>query len=180
MHECGNCNWGRAIPFLGIHKWVFRCSVGYLSRCQCVKGWERGLSPPQHRSPHRPAYARLQHTPLMQYSTYSLYKNLEIGCAQSAPYSQLFLNSLRRESKRIWILFVSYSHVSVNSPTPFIRIIRFIFPSIYSHKLHKFAYKYLIWCKTNTCWSECSFQSESPLNNKAESQTHRALLGSRG
>jgi len=26
-HECGNWNWGRAIPFLGIHKWDFRCSV---------------------------------------------------------------------------------------------------------------------------------------------------------
>ncbi len=26
-HECGYCDWGRAIPFLGIYKWVFRCSV---------------------------------------------------------------------------------------------------------------------------------------------------------
>ncbi len=26
-HECGNWNWGRAIPFLGIHKWDFRCRV---------------------------------------------------------------------------------------------------------------------------------------------------------
>ncbi len=26
-HECGNWDWGRAIPFLGIHKWVFYCSV---------------------------------------------------------------------------------------------------------------------------------------------------------
>ncbi len=24
-HECGNWYWGRAIPFLGIHKWDFRC-----------------------------------------------------------------------------------------------------------------------------------------------------------
>jgi hypothetical protein len=27
-HECGNWDWGRTIPFLGIHKWDFRCSVG--------------------------------------------------------------------------------------------------------------------------------------------------------
>ncbi len=26
-HECGNCDWGRAIPFLGLHKWDFRCSA---------------------------------------------------------------------------------------------------------------------------------------------------------
>ncbi len=26
-HECRNWDWGRAIPFLGIHKWDFRCSV---------------------------------------------------------------------------------------------------------------------------------------------------------
>ncbi len=27
---CGNWDWGRAIPFLGIHKWDFRCSVALL------------------------------------------------------------------------------------------------------------------------------------------------------
>jgi hypothetical protein len=26
-HECGNWDWGRTIPFLGIHKCDFRCSV---------------------------------------------------------------------------------------------------------------------------------------------------------
>ncbi len=26
-HECGNWDWGRAISFLGIHKWDFRYSV---------------------------------------------------------------------------------------------------------------------------------------------------------
>ncbi len=26
-HRCGNLDWGRAIPFLGIHKWNFSCSV---------------------------------------------------------------------------------------------------------------------------------------------------------
>ncbi len=25
--ECGNCDWGFAIPRKGIHKWCFRCSV---------------------------------------------------------------------------------------------------------------------------------------------------------
>ncbi len=54
---------------------------------------------------------------------------------------------LRGESKRIWILFASYLHVLVYSQTPFIRIIRFIFASKYSHK---FEYKYSICCKTNT------------------------------
>jgi hypothetical protein len=28
-HECGNWDWGHAIPRKGIHKWYFRCSVGY-------------------------------------------------------------------------------------------------------------------------------------------------------
>jgi hypothetical protein len=27
-HKWGNWDWGRAIPFLGIHKWDFRFSVG--------------------------------------------------------------------------------------------------------------------------------------------------------
>jgi hypothetical protein len=27
-HECRNCDWVRAISFLGIHKWDFRCSIG--------------------------------------------------------------------------------------------------------------------------------------------------------
>ncbi len=26
-HECGNWDWGRAVPRKGIHKWDFRCSV---------------------------------------------------------------------------------------------------------------------------------------------------------
>jgi hypothetical protein len=29
-HECGNWDWGRAIPRKGIHKWHFLCSVVYL------------------------------------------------------------------------------------------------------------------------------------------------------
>jgi hypothetical protein len=29
-HKCGNWDWGRAILFLGIHKWDFRCSVSEL------------------------------------------------------------------------------------------------------------------------------------------------------
>jgi hypothetical protein len=43
---------------------------------------------------------------------------------------RIFFYSLRSESKRIWILFASYSLVSVYSQTPFIRIIRFIFVQI--------------------------------------------------
>jgi hypothetical protein len=49
-----------------------------------------------------------------------------VGCAVFAT----FFYSLRSESKRLWILFASYSHVSVYSHhlfTQFIRIIRFIF-----------------------------------------------------
>jgi hypothetical protein len=29
-HECGNWDWGRAIPRKGIHKWDFPCSVSLL------------------------------------------------------------------------------------------------------------------------------------------------------
>jgi hypothetical protein len=29
-HEWGNWEWGRAFPFLGIHKWDFRCSSSKL------------------------------------------------------------------------------------------------------------------------------------------------------
>ncbi len=36
-HECGNRDWGRAIPFLRIYKWDFRCSVPYLK--QEDEGW---------------------------------------------------------------------------------------------------------------------------------------------
>ncbi len=28
--KCGNWDWGRAVPFLGTHKWNFRCSVCFL------------------------------------------------------------------------------------------------------------------------------------------------------
>ncbi len=66
-----------------------------------------------------------------------------VGCAV---FATVFY-SLRSESKWIWILFASYSHVLVYSLTLFIRIIRFIFASKYSHK---FVYKYSIWCKMNT------------------------------
>ncbi len=31
-HECGNWDWGHAVPFLGIHKWDFRCTVGQQSK----------------------------------------------------------------------------------------------------------------------------------------------------
>ncbi len=33
-HECENQDWGRAIPFLAIHKWDFRCSV-------CWRQWRK-------------------------------------------------------------------------------------------------------------------------------------------
>ncbi len=29
-HECGNWDWGHAIPFLGMHKWDFRCCAVYI------------------------------------------------------------------------------------------------------------------------------------------------------
>ncbi len=29
IHECGNWDWGRAIPRKGIHKWDLLCSVAY-------------------------------------------------------------------------------------------------------------------------------------------------------
>jgi hypothetical protein len=70
-----------------------------------------------------------------------------------------FFYSLRSEYQRIWILFASYSHVSVYSQISFIRIIRFIFASKYSHR---FAKKYSIDAK-NTCCSEYSLQSEYSL-----------------
>ncbi len=31
-HECGNWDWGRAIPRKGIHKWNFPCSVGWVGQ----------------------------------------------------------------------------------------------------------------------------------------------------
>ncbi len=33
-HECGNWDWGHAIPFLGIHKWDFHSSVKKCTRLQ--------------------------------------------------------------------------------------------------------------------------------------------------
>jgi hypothetical protein len=68
-----------------------------------------------------------------------------------------FFYSLRSKSKRIWILFASYSHVFGYLQTPFICIIRFIFTSKCLH-----IFKYSIWCK-NTCCSEYSLQSEYSL-----------------
>ncbi len=41
-HECGNWEWGRAIPFLVIHKWDFHCSV----EKQPTETW-RGWKEPQ-------------------------------------------------------------------------------------------------------------------------------------
>ncbi len=37
-HECGNWDWGRAIPRKGIHKWDFRCSVGW--NCFMTMGFD--------------------------------------------------------------------------------------------------------------------------------------------
>jgi hypothetical protein len=45
-----------------------------------------------------------------------------------------FFYSLPSKSKQIWILFASYSHVSVYSQTPFIHIIRsYSFPNIHTN-----------------------------------------------
>jgi hypothetical protein len=38
-HKCGNWDWGSAIPFLGIHKWDFRCSVDSLRQLWEHKAW---------------------------------------------------------------------------------------------------------------------------------------------
>ncbi len=40
-HECGNWDWGRAIPKKGIHKWNFPCSVP----CRVVSIFEMPKSP---------------------------------------------------------------------------------------------------------------------------------------
>jgi hypothetical protein len=48
-------------------------------------------------------------------------------CRAECAVFATFFYSLPSESKRIWILFASYSHVSVYSQTPFIRIIRSYF-----------------------------------------------------
>ncbi len=44
IHECGNWDWGRAIPFLGIHKWDFRCSVDLF----CSQNLSRFYNRPFH------------------------------------------------------------------------------------------------------------------------------------
>ncbi len=49
IHECGNWDWGRAIPYLGIHKWDFRRSAGGQSQAASF------LSPPPF-SLDRPNY----------------------------------------------------------------------------------------------------------------------------
>ncbi len=78
--------------------------------------------------------------------------HIRLGCAV---FVTIFY-SRRIESKRkIWMLFASYSHVLVYSQTPFIRIIRFIIASKYSHR---FIYRYSIWCK-NICCSEYLLQT---------------------
>jgi hypothetical protein len=38
IHECGNWNWVCGIPFLGIYKWDFGCSVGGLRRLLPMTG----------------------------------------------------------------------------------------------------------------------------------------------
>ncbi len=83
---------------------------------------------------------------------------LKVGCAVFAT----FFYSLRSESERIWILFASYSHVSVYSQTPFIRIIRLIFASKYS--LAQICIHIFNLMQNNTCWSEYSLQSEYSLH----------------
>jgi hypothetical protein len=64
--------------------------------------------------------------------------NTEVGCA----YSQLLFIRFEANLSEygIWILFTSYSHVSVYSQTPFIRIIRFhVCMFRYFRKHHFFA-----------------------------------------
>ncbi len=43
-HECGIWDWGRAVPFLGIHKWDFLCSVVFLI-CRLFLQDMRALKP---------------------------------------------------------------------------------------------------------------------------------------
>ncbi len=46
-HECGNRDWGRAIPFLEIYKWDFRCSVSRNVPSQLSPSW-RGTTTSWH------------------------------------------------------------------------------------------------------------------------------------
>ncbi len=55
-HECGNWDWGRAIPRKGIHKWDFPCIVGssmpepittFSSRIKCSISFQWHPSPPR-------------------------------------------------------------------------------------------------------------------------------------
>ncbi len=41
-YECGNWDWGRAIPWKGIHRWDFPCSVDYLAGVLPVHGVDGG------------------------------------------------------------------------------------------------------------------------------------------
>ncbi len=50
-HECGNWDWGRAIPRKGIHKWNFPCSVQYKTVGNAIfsslsPSWPTPLHPP--------------------------------------------------------------------------------------------------------------------------------------
>ncbi len=75
-------------------------------------------------------------------------QGMRIGCAVFTTFFICFKAKLSK--------FGSYSHVLAYSQTPFIHIIRI-------KNSQKFTNKYLIWCKTNTCWSEYLLQSKYSL-----------------
>ncbi len=49
-HECGNLDWGRAIPRKGIHKWNFPCSVSFVDPFLNLGCWE---NPPKYTCQRR-------------------------------------------------------------------------------------------------------------------------------
>ncbi len=52
-HECGNWNWGRAIPWKGIHKCDFRCSVSLEMGLLLSSNFGREVSPKKVTSSRR-------------------------------------------------------------------------------------------------------------------------------
>ena len=70
-HECGNWDWGHAIPRKGIHKWDFRCSVAlFIPIRKCVQAEAGGGREETVPTGSWGGYPEISNTTLLQWKSY--------------------------------------------------------------------------------------------------------------
>ncbi len=88
-HECGNYDWGRAIPRKGIHKWGFPCSASITSDEKNTSNWAFFIKPLFHVFHPGPGAADQEQDPADHYRAH---RQLHQPWGQPIPHRHLILS----------------------------------------------------------------------------------------